>query len=881
MDVPEGFRFPFEPYPIQLDFMKSLYKCIEQGKLGIFESPTGTGKSLSLICGALTWLADHECHQKSQLEEKLKILSKGVEDENPALKQATDAQVEPTWFTLAKKNVAISHEQNEIKSELKKINQREERIQKLKQRVQNMSTSTMNHLVPDSQSSKTNSKKSQISDSTDVEDDNVLIGDIESDGEEPVEESQAEEMFEGTKIIFASRTHSQISQFVREVKKSPFGDSIRLISLASRQQLCINEEVTSLKSSTLMNERCLEMQKKGSSTTSKSEDGQPIKKTRKSSSCPFLDSKLVQNVRDLSLTEVTDVESLILSGKKKKACPYYAARNAICDAQLVVVPYSTLLKKHTREACGLKLHNNVVIIDEAHNLLETISSIHSISIWGHQISHAHWQLLQYQQRFYSRLSAKNLLPIKQLIFFLSCLMKSLNLQGKPETNQAEAEKTNEDEKIFDCSKFCIEAGFDHLNINTLVEFCEKTKLPQKLIYFKPATAEVTPVGGLKTFLGKLNFAAAQSENAPNPVEAVDSKEGGSSLLPILEFMRCLINPNEDGRILCVKKVLSSASCLKYILLNPGSLFKDFVTQPRAVIVAGGTMQPSSEFQFQLFGAAGAPQNRIMSFSCDHIIPPDHVLPLVLTRGPSNKELDFSWGNRSRLLDELANLLLNINQVVSGGVVCFLPSYDFESQVVDHLKKNNYVSKIENRKKLFREPKEAKEVDRVLDEYSRCIKQFANPTNAGGKNGAMLLCVVGGKLSEGINFSDDLARCVIVVGLPYANIQSAALKEKMDYLNKNMMTLLPEGEKRLPGQLYYEALCFKAVNQSIGRAIRHSKDYAALVLADLRYARSSSQSSLPGWIARRLKVTESFGPSIASVSKFLSMRKRADTNTNSN
>lgn len=81
-----------------------------------------------------------------------------------------------------------------------------------------------------------------------------------------------------------------------------------------------------------------------------------------------------------------------------------------------------------------------------------------------------------------------------------------------------------------------------------------------------------------------------------------------------------------------------------------------------------------------------------------------------------------------------------------------------------------------------------------------------------------------------------------------------------------MTLLPEGEKRLPGQLYYEALCFKAVNQSIGRAIRHSKDYAALVLADLRYARSSSQSSLPGWIARRLKVTESFGPSIASVSK---------------
>ena len=37
--------------------------------------------------------------------------------------------------------------------------------------------------------------------------------------------------------------------------------------------------------------------------------------------------------------------------------------------------------------------------------------------------------------------------------------------------------------------------------------------------------------------------------------------------------------------------------------------------------------------------------------------------------------------------------------------------------------------------------------------------------------AILVCVIGGKLSEGINFSDDLARTVLVCGLPYPSTQS--------------------------------------------------------------------------------------------------------------
>lgn len=56
---PAEFPFPFEPYGIQRDFMRKLFTTLEGGGLGIFESPTGTGKSLSLICGSMAWLRAH------------------------------------------------------------------------------------------------------------------------------------------------------------------------------------------------------------------------------------------------------------------------------------------------------------------------------------------------------------------------------------------------------------------------------------------------------------------------------------------------------------------------------------------------------------------------------------------------------------------------------------------------------------------------------------------------------------------------------------------------------------------------------------------------------------------------------------------------------
>lgn len=43
-----------------------------------------------------------------------------------------------------------------------------------------------------------------------------------------------------------------------------------------------------------------------------------------------------------------------------------------------------LLHKDTRESLGIKLEGNIVIIDEAHNLIEAINNMYSIEL---QFSH--------------------------------------------------------------------------------------------------------------------------------------------------------------------------------------------------------------------------------------------------------------------------------------------------------------------------------------------------------------------------------------------------------------------------------------------------------------------------------------------------------------
>jgi len=278
------------------------------------------------------------------------------------------------------------------------------------------------------------------------------------------------------------------------------------------------------------------------------------------------------------------------------------------------------------------------------------------------------------------------------------------------------------------------------------------------------------------------------------------------------------------------------------------------------------MSPISATVKQLFPDVDI--NRIRTFSCGHVIPPSNILAITVQRGPRGGQMEFRFQNREdqALFSELGQLLLNLVSVVPAGMVVFVSSYSALDTVRRLWTADKTLEKIGLRKKVFYEPTETSEVDAVLRDYGNEIQQSRGLNK---RNGALLMAVVGAKLSEGLNFTDDLARAVVMVGLPYPDASSSELKERLKYVSNLSKQ---GGETGDAGRELYENLCMNAVNQSIGRAIRHQRDWASLVLVDTRYSLPRIRHKLPSWISSGVKVTGTFGETMRTLGEFYKSKR---------
>lgn len=337
-----------------------------------------------------------------------------------------------------------------------------------------------------------------------------------------------------------------------------------------------------------------------------------------------------------------------------------------------MLPYQMLLHLKTREQLDISIKDSVIIIDEAHNLLDTIASIHSAEITADQLQRVHQQLNAYKIKYMDRFSTANLLRLNQLISIAGRFARLVKTPTvKVENPSQEVEFTSE---MLLTHNLLDEINLPYGNLFEILKFCEETRLAQKVGGFalryantevilatrQPAKKSQPQKPAHLTYLQQLSEKLANKNQSKKPSEVEkptgnadatvkkslehDNRLGSASVIRVfLTFLETLLEKSTDGRILLSKhRTIQSKSFLKYLLLNASEPFELLVRECRAVIVAGGTMQPTTEFKTQLF--QHFPQ-RIEEHFYGHVVSADAILPMAVSAGPRNSPFLFNYANR--------------------------------------------------------------------------------------------------------------------------------------------------------------------------------------------------------------------------------------------
>lgn len=335
-----------------------------------------------------------------------------------------------------------------------------------------------------------------------------------------------------------------------------------------------------LHSASAMNDKCLDLQRKKSKTrpgcpylsrapktpherreASNEDDPAPSgpnvvrisgrkRKTSAPSHTPSSRGPDLTQLRNYALKTPMDLEDLHTLGQFLHTCPYYASRRAVRAAHLVAAPYASLFHSGTRESLGLNLRGAVVVVDEAHNLIETLNDLHSPNLSLSVLDQAKEHLQLYLDRYEERLESRQLkLMFKQLTTLIDALLSSLR-PTPPSGEQTEGEGSQQSSPpagasslVLGITDFLFQSGLDNVNLFHILRFIEETQLSKKLIGFRDQVIQLRQEAELRD-------EAKQGPDAAQDGEETSEYEFRqmSPLQPMVSFLQAVsIFVPVDGR----------------------------------------------------------------------------------------------------------------------------------------------------------------------------------------------------------------------------------------------------------------------------------------------------------------------------------------------
>lgn len=264
----------------------------------------------------------------------------------------------------------------------------------------------------------------------------------------------------------------------------------------------------------------------------------------------------------------------------------------------------------------------------------------------------------------------------------------------------------------------------------------------------------------------------------------------------------------------------------------------------------------------------------LTLEANHVIDNSQIFVGVLPRGPSGNELIGNYHNTNSFnyQDDISQGIYEICRVTPYGVLCFFPSYALLEKILERMQRTGKYKELLQLKEIVIEPRTgpAEDFEKTIKHYyktiSDCKRSSTGTTSVSTRQnvtGAIFFAVYRGKVSEGLDFADENARAVINVSIPYPAFKDPRVTLKKEYNDRNT-----KAGSLLPGNVWYETQAFRAMNQALGRCIRHRNDWGAVIFLDQRFTSPRNVQKLSKWVRPSVKSFPKFVEGIDALRKFM-------------
>ena len=510
------------------------------------------------------------------------------------------------------------------------------------------------------------------------------------------------------------------------------------------------------------------------------------------------------------------------------------------NADLVFLPYNYLVDPRIRKTLAINLEECAVIVDEAHNVLKIFEDSSSISFKGKDVA----------------------IALSDLDYMLKVvedenLASNIELLPNVDTSQVYALKDcfeKFDRNLINFEKTLKENSNSEQDYpgDKIVELFNESEINSGT-----AGAICMAITNVLDCLSVLNLSGANTkgkglQKMSEIIELLFFQNAGSSSFDTRQKMKAYYKFYAEKKM-SEGKFAQTDTEYNLWCFHPGfSLTSLIGCKIRTMILTSGTLKPMDYFSYEL------DQNFPVMLENKHVIDPKkQICYQVLTNGPDNTELIGTYANSSspKYLTSLGMAIIQIEKKVPDGLLIFFSSYRWLDICVKHWQTYDGLwQQMNNIKECFVEPKDRNSLTKIVQEYRSRVKQ-SSPT------GACFMAVCRGKVSEGIDFADRDARAVVITGIPFPSVYDPKVKLKKKFLDAKKVQ-----SKGIGGAEWYNLEAFRALNQAIGRVIRHKTDFGAVLLLDKRFGNEGNANKLPSWLDKSV-VETNFRKGMARLAQF--------------